>query len=60
MPMIDDGSEKRAYGTAARNDEEGPFKNFGDQIRAIHQAGIPGGQTDERLYKACLSTTDEG
>ncbi len=57
MPIIEgQADEKRAYGTAARSAEKGPFKDFGEQLLAIRDAGQPGGQTDDRLFKVRSAT----
>jgi len=38
------------FGASKRS--SGPFANLGEQLRAVAQAGIPGGKTDPRLFQA--------
>lgn len=37
----------------------GPFRSFGEQIRAVIEAGRPGGKTDTRLYEVRASGLQE-
>jgi len=38
------------FGSRSRTVSSGPFRNLGEQLLAIQQAALPGGQTDPRLY----------
>ena len=37
-------------GKGSRTSTGGPFKSFGEQMAAVMRAGLPGGETDQRLY----------
>lgn len=38
-------------GNGRSSQSDGPFSSFGEQLAAIRNAGIPGGQTDNRLFE---------
>jgi len=44
-PMTVQNSTRQTSGS-------GPFNSFGEQLQAIMRAGMPGGQTDQRLFAA--------
>jgi len=39
-----------------RQSASGPFDSFGDLLRSVAQAGMPGGKIDERLYQTRAAT----
>ena len=44
-------------GSYGRSDN--PFRSLGEQMQAIHRAGLPGGQVDDRLYQVRASGLNE-
>jgi len=41
----------RVHAGGDQGTEAGPFRNLGEQLHAVVQAGMPGGRVDNRLYK---------
>lgn len=53
LSLVGPGGGHRTTGS------DGPFRNVGEQLQAIRAAGIPGGQTDPRLFQAAATGLNE-
>jgi len=56
---IDDTPSPRTVGGFSAKPSNGAgFQNFGDQLRAVAHAGMPGGKIDPRLYNAATGLNE--